>query len=182
MIDPQQATATLAAADLIHSAEELAAAVRRVGREISGTLRDANPVLICVMNGGVPFAGHLMTQLTFPLDFDYVQVSRYGQATSGGVLQWRVEPSLPLQGRNVLIVDDILDQGLTLAAVRERLLQLGAARCYVAVVADKLNGRTKPLQADFVALTVPDRFLFGYGMDVRGAWRNLPAIYALREE
>jgi hypoxanthine phosphoribosyltransferase len=82
----------------------------------------------------------------------------------------------------VLVVDDILDEGLTLAAIRERLLQLGADACYTAVLADKMNGRKKPIQADFVALTVPDRFLFGYGMDVRGAWRNLPAIYAMRED
>lgn len=173
---------TLAAADLIHSADDLAAAVRRVGREISERLLDSHPVLICVMNGGVPFAGQLLTQLTFPLDFDYVQVSRYGQATRGGALQWRVEPSLPMEGRTVLLVDDILDEGLTMASIRDRVLQLGAARCLTAVVADKMNGRAKPLRADFVAVTVPDRYVFGFGMDVRGAWRNLPAIYALREE
>jgi hypoxanthine phosphoribosyltransferase len=105
-----------------------------------------------------------------------------GQAKSGGELSWRVEPSIELSGRTVLVVDDILDEGLTLAAIRDRLLHGGAAACYTAVVADKLIGRKKPIQADFVALTVPDRFLFGYGMDVRGAWRNLPAIYAMRED
>lgn len=182
MIDPQQAMAILAAADLVHSAETVAAAVNRVAREISERLRDSNPVLLCVMQGGVPLAGQLMTRLTFPLEFDYVHVGRYGQATSGGALAWRVEPSIPVRGRTVLIVDDILDEGVTLAAIRERLLQLGAEACYTAVLAEKMNGRHKPIQADFVALTVPDRFLFGYGMDVRGAWRNLPAIYAIRED
>lgn len=179
MIDPQQALAILASADIIHSADTVAAAVDRVAREITVCLRESDPVLLCVLNGGVPFAGHLMTRLTFPLDFDYVQVARYGQATSGGVLSWRVEPALPLRGRTVLVVDDILDEGVTLAAIRDRLLELEVAACYTAVVAEKMNGRRKPIQADFVALTVPDRFVFGYGMDVRGAWRNLPAIYAM---
>ncbi|SBT05536.1 Phosphoribosyltransferase [Candidatus Accumulibacter aalborgensis] len=182
MIDPQQAMAILASAEMIHSADAVSAAVSRVAREINERFRDSNPLLLCVMNGGVPFAGHLMTQLSFPLDFDHVHVGRYGQATSGGELCWRSEPSVSVSGRTVLVVDDILDEGLTLAAIRDRLLQLGADACYTVVLTDKMNGREKPIQADFVALTVPDRFLFGYGMDVGGAWRNLPAIYAMRED
>ena len=182
MIDPQQARAILASADMIHSADAVSAAVSRIAREISERFRDSNPVLLCVMNGGVPFAGQLMMQLSFPLDFDYVHVGRYGQATSGGELSWRSEPSLSVSGRTVLVVDDILDEGLTLIAIRDRLLQLGAQACYTVVVANKMNGREKPIEADFIALTVPDRFLFGYGMDVGGAWRNLPAIYALWED
>jgi len=182
MSDPRQAMTILAAADMIHSADAVDAGVRRVARRISAKLRDSNPLLLCVMNGGVPFAGQLMTQLTFPLDFDYVDATRYGQQTVGGELLWRREPSTPVNGRTVLLVDDILDEGITLAAICQRLLERGADACYTAVVADKLIGRKKPITADFVALTVPDRFLFGYGMDVRGAWRNLPAIYAMREE
>lgn len=182
MIDAAQAMAILAAADLIHAADTVAAAVNRVAREISEKLRDSHPVLLCAMRGGVPFAGQLMTHLTFPLDFDYVHVGRYGDATRGGSLTWRAEPSIAVGGRTILVVDDILDEGLTLAAIRERMWQLGADACYTAVVADKMNGKHKPIQADFVALTVPDRFLFGFGMDVRGAWRNLPAIYAMRED
>lgn len=181
MTDSQQAKDILATADLIHSAEAVAAAVTRLAAEITEKLGDANPVMLCVMSGGVPFAGQLMTQLRFPLDFDYLHVTRYGQDTAGGALSWRAAPWTPVKGRTVLVVDDILDEGLTLAAIHERMLQLGAAACYTAVVADKLNGREKPISADFVALTVPDRFVFGYGMDVRGAWRNLPAIYAMKE-
>jgi hypoxanthine phosphoribosyltransferase len=81
----------------------------------------------------------------------------------------------------VLVIDDILDQGVTLAAIRERLLELGARECLTVVLADKLIGQHKPIAADFVALTVPDRFVFGFGMDIGEAWRNLPAIYALKE-
>lgn len=182
MADSQQANDIFATAELIHSAETVAAAVSRLAAEVTKRLGDSNPVLLCVMSGGVPFAGKLMTELSFPLDFDYLHVTRYGQDTAGGALSWRAAPWIPVKGRTVLVVDDILDEGLTLAAVRERMLQLGATACYTAVVADKLNGKIKPIRADFVALTVPDRFVFGYGMDVRGAWRNLPAIYALKEE
>ena len=182
MTDIQKIKDILASADVIHMEEEVAAAVSRVAREITEKLGETNPLLLVVMSGGVPFAGHLMTQLHFPLEFDYLHVTRYGQETSGGALSWRAAPWTPVKGRTVIILDDILDEGLTLAAIVERMKELGAAACYTAVATDKLNGKKKPLKADFVALTVPDRFVFGYGMDVRGAFRNLPAIYAMKEE
>ena len=182
MTDIQEIKDILASADVIHTEEEVAAAVSPVGREITGKLGETNPLLLVVMSGGVPFAGHLMTQLHFPLEFDYLHVTRYGQETSGGALSWRAAPWTPVKGRTVIILDDILDEGLTLAAIVERMKELGARACYTAVATDKLNGKNKPLKADFVALTVPDRFVFGYGMDVRGAFRNLPAIYAMKEE
>lgn len=178
----QQAKDLLASAELIHPAETVIAAVTRVAGEISEKLGESNPLLLCVMSGGMPFAGHLMTQLNFPLDFDYLHVTRYGQDTAGGALSWRSAPWTPVKGRTVLIIDDILDEGLTLAAIVERIKQLGAKDCHIAVATNKLNGKKKPIDADFVALTVPDRFVFGFGMDVRGAWRNLPAIYAVKDE
>ena len=178
----EQAKAMLAQAELIHSADTVTEAVKRVAGEITAQLADSNPVMLCVMSGGVPFAGHLMTLLNFPLDFDYLHVTRYGQDTAGGALSWRAAPWVSVKGRVVLVVDDILDEGVTLAAVRDRLLQQGAAKVLLAVVADKQNGKRKPVAADFVALDVPDRFVFGFGMDACGAWRNLPAIYAMKEE
>jgi hypoxanthine phosphoribosyltransferase len=181
MTDFQDVKEILAGAEMLHSAETVAAAVGRVAAKITEKLGEKNPLALCVMNGGVPFAGQLMMQLCFPLDFDYLHVTRYGQETSGGALYWRSSPQTPVAGRTVLVVDDILDEGLTLAAIVERLREMGAAACYTAVAADKQKGRGKPLEADFVALTVPDRFVFGYGMDVRGKWRNLPAIYAMKE-
>ena len=182
MTDIQEAKDILAGAELVYPAETVATAVTRVAAEITEKLGESNPLLLCVMSGGVPFAGQLMTQLHFPLDFDYMHVTRYGQETSGGALSWRSAPWTPVKGRTVLILDDILDEGLTLAAIVERMKELGAKACYTAVATDKQNGKQKPLKADFVALNVPDRFVFGYGMDVRGKWRNLPAIYAMKEE
>ena len=182
MTDTQQAKNILASAEVIYSAETVAAAVSRVAAEITEKLGETNPLLLCVMSGGVPFAGQLMTQLLFPLEFDYMHVTRYGQDTTGGALSWRSAPWTSVKGRTILVLDDILDEGLTLAAIVERMMELGAKACFTAVATDKLNGKKKPIKADFVALTVPDRFVFGYGMDVRGAWRNLPAIYAMKEE
>jgi hypoxanthine phosphoribosyltransferase len=150
MSDPQQAQAILATADLIHSAETVALAISQVAREISEALRESHPLLLCVMNGGVPFAGQLMTQLAFPLDFDHVHATRYGAGITGGALSWRSEPSTPVGGRTVLLVDDILDEGLTLAAIRERLLHRGAKACHTAVLADKPSGarnRSKPISS-----------------------------------
>jgi hypoxanthine phosphoribosyltransferase len=131
------------------------------------------------MGGAVVFTGHLLPQLRFPLDFDYIHVTRYGRGTRGGQITWQVAPKESVAGRAVLVVDDILDEGETLAAVRARLLECGASACLAAVLADKDIGRPKPIRADFVGVHVPDRYVFGFGMDVRGVWRNLPAIYAL---
>jgi hypoxanthine phosphoribosyltransferase len=181
MSDSQDNDEILAGAELIHSADTVAAAVERVAARIEEKLGGTNPLMLCVMNGGVPFAGQLLIRLGFPLDFDYLHVTRYGRATSGGALSWRSLPQTPIEGRTVLIVDDILDDGLTLAAIVERMREMGAAACHTAVAADKQKDGKKPLEADFTALTVPDRFVFGYGMDVRGKWRNLPAIYAMKE-
>ena len=181
MTQTQYAKDILASAEILFSAEEVSKAVSRVAQEITEKLGDTTPLLLCVMTVGVPFAADLMSQLDFPLEFDYLHVTRYGQETSGGALSWRSAPWTSVKDRTVIVLDDILDEGVTLAAIVDRVTELGAKACYTAVATDKQNGKQKPLKADFVALSVPDRFLFGYGMDVRGMWRNLPAIYAMKE-
>ncbi|HEU0187820.1 MAG TPA: hypoxanthine-guanine phosphoribosyltransferase [Gallionellaceae bacterium] len=181
MINGAQARAILEQAEVIISADEVQAAVRRVAAEINGALAEANPLVLSVMGGAVVFTGQLLPQLDFPLDFDYVHVSRYGNNQQGGEMHWKVAPRETVKGRVVLVVDDILDEGETLAAVKQRVMALGASQFYSAIFADKRNGKRKPIKADFVGLEVPDRFIFGYGMDIHGAWRNLPAIYATKE-
>lgn len=180
MLNAAEARRILDEADLIHSGETVAAAVARVSGQITERLGDSHPVLLSVMGGAVVFSGHLLTQLHFPLEFDYVHVTRYGAAITGGALHWIAMPRMSLVGRTVLVVDDILDEGITLKSIRERVLELGAAACFTAVFADKDTGRQKPIAADFVGLSVPNRYVFGYGMDVKGAWRNLPAVYAVK--
>ena len=181
MSELKNAREILVQAEIIFSAETIQKEVTRVAAEITEKLGNSYPLLLCVMNGGVPFASDLMQQLDFPLDFDYMHVSRYGDDTSGGLLSWRSVPWSSVKGRVVLVVDDILDEGVTLAAVTARLKLLGAKECHIAVATEKLNGLPKAIQADFVGLEVPNRFVFGYGMDVGGLWRNLPAIYAMKE-
>lgn len=133
------------------------------------------------MRGSVLFSGQLLPQLHFPLTFDYLDVTRYGASTVGGAIAWKVSPGTGVNGRVVLVLDDILDEGHTLAAVRDKLIEAGASEFYSAVFALKNTGRPRPIEPDFVGITVPNRYVFGFGMDVYGAWRNLPAIYALRE-
>lgn len=178
----QKARALLANADLIHSGEAVQTALAQVAERIRERLSEKHPLVLCVMTGGVIFCGQLLPKLDFPIDFDYLHATRYGPETQGGKISWRMAPWTSVKGRSVLVVDDILDEGVTLAAVKESLMRLGAAEVLLAVFTDKLNGKAKPIAADFVGLTVPDRFVFGYGMDVDGAWRNLPAIYAMKED
>lgn len=180
-MNPQEARKILAEAELICPAEKSALAVRRVAGEITVRLAETNPLLLAVMGGAVVFAGQLLPQLAFPLDFDYLHVSRYGDATTGGRLSWVVEPRSDVAGRVVLVVDDILDEGVTLAEIRKRLLAQGAAEVLTAVFADKNLGRAKPIVSDFIGIELPNRYVFGFGMDIRGAWRNLPAVYAVKD-
>jgi hypoxanthine phosphoribosyltransferase len=167
--------------ELIASADEVRAALERVAGQIEARLAGAYPLVLAVMGGAVVFAGQLLPRLRFPLDFDYVHASRYGAATRGAAIDWRVMPPASARGRTVLVVDDILDGGETMAAIRERLLAIGADKFYCAVLVDKLLARPKPLRPDFVGLSVADRFVFGYGMDAKGYWRNLPEIRAMRD-
>lgn len=180
MIPSAQACDFLLNAEIICTAEQVQAAVARVAREISAALADSHPLVLSVMGGAVVFTGQLLPLLAFPLDFDYLHVTRYGSAQQGGALKWKVAPGESVAGRVVLVLDDILDAGDTLAEVRRRVLELGAVSCHCAVFADKANGKTKPIRADFTGIEVPDRFVFGFGMDIEGAWRNLPAVYALK--
>ena len=179
-MSPQEARKVFDEADLVCSAEESALAVRRVAAEIAARLRDANPLVLAVMGGAVVFTGQLLPLLNFPLDFDYLHVTRYGDVTTGGQLAWIVEPRSDVAGRIVLVVDDILDEGVTLAAITQRLREQGASEVLSAVFADKNLGRSKPIAADFVGVHLPNRYVFGFGMDVKGAWRNLPAVYAVK--
>ena len=175
-----EAHRVLAEADCVVDAAACRAATARVAEGIKAAAGTEQPLVLAVMGGAVVFAGQLLPLLDFPLDFDYIHVSRYGGATTGGHLAWKVEPKETVRGRTVIVLDDILDEGETMHAIRERLLELGAARFLAAVFCEKDLGRVKPIKANFTGITVPNRYVFGYGMDVRGMWRNLPAVYAMK--
>ena len=167
-------------ADMLCSAEDVDRAVARMASEIAGKLREEFPVVLSVMGGAAVFTGRLLPLLGFPLEFGAIEVTRYNNDTQGRDITWRLAPRDNVRDRTVLVVDDILDEGITLAAIRQKLLEMGAKRVYAAVLADKDIGRAKPATADFVGVTVPNRYVFGFGMDAYGLWRNLPAIYALK--
>ena len=176
----EEAVKLLAEADLLVSQAECDAATARVAGEIREKLGHTMPLVLAVMGGATVFTGQLLPLLDFPLEFDYVHVSRYGDKLSGGKLNWKVEPKESVNGRTVLVIDDILDEGETMAAIRERVLSLGAAACYAAVFCEKQLNKPKPTRPDFLGVMVPNRYVFGYGMDAAGLWRNLPAVYALK--
>lgn len=180
IIPATEAKLILDTAEQICSAAVVAKTVKRMAADINAALADEYPLVLSVMGGAVVFTGQLLPLLKFPLDFDYLHVTRYNNEIHGGQINWKVAPRENVQGRVVLVLDDILDEGITLAAIRERIMEQGAKAFYSAVFADKAIGRPKPISADFVGLTLPDRYVFGFGMDVNGAWRNLPAIYAVR--
>ena len=181
MTDVQRAWRFLENSDPIASADEVQAALKRVAAQVSERLATSYPLVLAVMGGAVIFAGQILPLLHFPLDFDYIHVSRYGVETRGAQVDWRVMPPATVRGRAVLVLDDILDGGHTMAAIRERLLELGAASFHCAVLVEKTLRAPKPIRADFVGLSIADRFVFGYGMDAKGFWRNLPEIRAMRE-
>lgn len=170
-------------ADCLYALAEVEQAIDRLAGELNTTLADRNPLLLCVMNGGIAFTGQLMIRLPFPLQLDYVHASRYRGGLSGAGLQWIHYPETPVRGRCVLLLDDILDEGDTLAGIREWCLEQGAASVQTAVLVDKQHDRRSARlpSADYTALYAQDRYLFGYGMDCREYWRNAPGIYALRQ-
>ena len=175
------AWAFLEDSDLVASAAEVQAATDRLASDIQKQLADTYPLVLAVMGGAVVFAGQVLPKLRFPLDFDYIHASRYGAATRGANVEWRVSPPQAVRGRAVLVLDDILDGGDTMAAIRDRLMSIGAASFHCAVLVEKILDRKKPIAADFVGLKIQDRFVFGCGMDAKGFWRNLPEIRAMKE-
>jgi hypoxanthine phosphoribosyltransferase len=174
--------AALPRAERIHRRAELDAAIARIGGEISRTLRGERAVFLTVMNGGMFFAASLALAVDCDLEFDYVHATRYGDATVGRDVRWLHRSQARLGGRTVILADDILDEGYTLAALRDYCVAEGARRVLIAVLCVKRHERrVAGLQPDFVGVEVPDRYVFGYGLDYFGQGRNLPDIHALPE-
>ncbi|MGJ0486757.1 MAG: hypoxanthine-guanine phosphoribosyltransferase [Methylomicrobium sp.] len=168
-------------ADLLYGEREVEAALDRMAKQINQKLAGTNPVFLCVLNGGIVAAGRLLTRLTLPLTLDAVNASRYQNKIMGSTLEWTLKPGTPLEGRTVLIVDDILDEGITLKAIVDYCLAEGAEAVYTAVLVDKRLDQVKPIQADFVGVETENRYLFGYGMDYKGYLRNAAGIFACKE-
>ncbi len=181
-ITPEEAARAMAEADLLHSAEEVAAMLDLMAAEITAKLGNKNPLVLCIMTGGVIVTGHLLTRLNFPLEQDYLHATRYRGATSGSkTITWLHKPEVSLQGRHVLLVDDILDEGYTLREIAHWCQEQGAASVNIAVLADKQHERrVDGIKRDFSAIELLDRYVFGFGMDYKEYWRNANGIYAVR--
>lgn len=167
-------------AELVHERAELEQAIRRMAVAIRNDYAGSRPVFLTVMNGGMIFASLLGLELGFDVEFDYLHATRYRGKTEGGGLHWYRRPRIDIQGKRVLLVDDILDEGPTLLEVRQWCREQGAAEVRTAVLAWKRHGRGVPdFDPDYFGVEVPDRYVFGFGMDYYEQGRNLPAIYAL---
>ena len=173
----------LARADRIHDRATIERAIAAMAVRIRNDYAGDVPLYLTVLQGGLPFAGQLALEIGargLDLEFDFLHATRYRSGTTGGELAWKHRPATPLRGRRVLLVDDIVDEGHTLAAVRAWCIGEGARDVRIATLAVKRHGRCVPgLCADYAGVDVPDRYVFGYGMDYHEQGRNLPAIYAL---
>jgi hypoxanthine phosphoribosyltransferase len=168
----------------LFTTKEVEAAMDRMAINIHQQLHDKNPIILCVMIGGMVPTGNLLPRLDFPLEVDYIHATRYQGEIRGGELHWKVKPNVSIAGRTVLIVDDILDGGVTLAAIIEEIKTLGVEAVYTAVLVDKHQKRLENglKHADFVGLQVDDHYIFGYGMDYNDYLRNAPGIFIVAPE
>jgi len=179
---PARVARVRAEAEEIHGPAAVSAALDRMAGAIGRALGDSCPIVLAVMTGGAVPAVRLMRRFDFLHEFDYVHATRYGGATRGGEIEWLARPRLSLRGRSVLIVDDILDEGHTLKAIQGLCRDAGVSALHTAVLTRKLHERCVPgVSADFVGLEVPDRYIFGVGMDYHEYLRQLDGIYALAE-
>lgn len=166
-------------ADLLYSLTDIDNALGKLAQQLEQDYADRNPVLLCVMNGSVMTTGHLLPKLHFPLELDYIHATRYGDKTVGGELNWLAKPSIDLAGRDVILVEDIFDLGVTVQALREFCHQAGANSVTCAVLTDKQHDNKIGIPPEYIGLTLPNRYVFGFGMDYKGYWRNAPGIFAV---
>ena len=166
--------------DCLTDSNQLNNALNNLAKKITIDLEDKNLLVLCVMTGGIIPTGHLLTRLPFPLQLDYIHATRYRGETSGGELHWIQEPSISLQDRNILIIDDIFDEGITLFEIAKYCNEKGATTVHSAVLVNKIHNRKANYKPDYVGLDVEDRYLFGFGMDYKNYLRNINAIHAVK--
>jgi len=169
-------------ADKLYSMDDIDGALTRLAESLTKQFASSNPLFLCVMNGSVLTTGHLLPKLNFLLELDYIHVSRYGDKTVGGILNWFHKPATDLTDRTVILVEDIFDEGVTVKALREYCEQAGAKSVDCVTLIDKLHDNKVGVLPEFIGLTVPNRYVFGFGMDYQGYWRNAPGIYAVKKD
>lgn len=168
-------------ASLLYDIAAMTACYDRLAREITENLGEKQPILLPVMIGGIYLCGQLLQRLNFPLEIDYLHATRYRDRLHGEDLHWLVQPSTKVKNRTVLVIDDILDKGVTLHGVVENLRAAGASAVQSVVLVDKQCTRIRETEVTYKGVDVADRYVFGCGMDYKGYWRNLPQIYVVAD-
>ncbi len=169
--------------EVLISQEQIREKTKELGRRIAQDYEGKNPLLICVLKGGLMFLADLMREIHMPLEIDFMAVSSYGDATeSSGVVRILMDLERNIRGRHVLIVEDIIDTGRTLNYIIENLHTRGPASIKVCTLLDKPARRLLDIPLDYVGFEIPDRFVIGYGLDFGEIYRNLPFVGVLKPE
>ncbi len=178
----QSVHSVLEQAKQLYSLSDIEHAIDKMAKKITLQYKDKEPLLLVVMNGALMTAGYLLPRLPFPMHVDYVHLSRYGNDITAGSVVWHHKPSSVLTGRDIILIEDIVDEGVTLKILREYCLAEGANSVSCATLTEKEGVEKVGLKPEFIGLSVPNDYVFGFGMDYKNYWRNLPAIYAVIED
>lgn len=180
MLSPEEVRKISREAECLYSTIQVQSALDSMASEIERDFSEKNPIILSVMTGAIIVVGHLLTRLSFPLEIDYIHATRYAKGTTGGKINWLAEPKTSLKDRAVIIVDDIMDEGITLSEILKYCKNAGVSEVACAVLVEKQHDRKNGLKADYVGLEIEDRYVFGYGMDYKGHLRNADGIYAVK--
>ena len=164
---------------VIYSEIEIKTVIQNIADQVNQTIKTDDLYVLCVMNGALIFAGQLLPRLEKNIQYSYVHATRYASSLTGGPIHWLVKPPIDIEGKTVLILDDILDEGITLREIAATCIAMKAKAIFTAVLFDKEIAKEKSYLPNFIGLKVPNRFVFGYGLDCKGLGRNLPHLYAL---
>jgi len=181
-MNPEQYQGVRQRAELLVHRDAVESALDRMAREITDAFAECDPLILCVVTGGIITTGMLLPRLDFALRLDYIHASRYQDTTSGGDLCWKYRPSHAIRGEHVLIIDDIFDEGVTMATIVGACREDGAASVRSAVLTQKQRTRATDYRPDIVGLTLPDRYVMGYGLDYKSYFRNAPGIFAAADK
>jgi hypoxanthine phosphoribosyltransferase len=182
-VTPSAAFPAASSMEILFTQAEIADRVRAIGEQISADYAGESVVLIGVLKGAAIFLADLSRTITVSNTFDFVAVSSYGRArVSSGAVKLIKDIDNPIEGKHVILVEDILDTGLTLSYLRGLMLQHKPASLKIATCLDKPERRLVPIEADYVAFKIPNRFVIGYGMDYAEIYRNIPDIRLFPEE
>lgn len=170
-----------ATAEVLYGRDAIDTLIDRQAALMNVRYADQRVLVLVVMTGALVYAGQLLPKLSFALDLDYVHATRYDGARSGGAMNWLVRPRQAVIGREILLLDDILDEGVTLRCIKDALIADGAANVSISVLTRKYKALPQPCDPEFPSLLVPDRYVYGFGLDADGLWRNADGIFVAPE-